>query len=203
MSRAPRIHVSAAITCLAWEGGSAAPSAEVWTFFLRGGGMRAVPGCIGPGIPTGFRLKAQGCEARATLGNRRPRIQPQRGCVSIPNVVLHSPNEDGRTIQPFGNLSQIRVQPPTKLLIPKKWTTVFGGEDEVNVNDRQGLGHRFPFIRGRNPVGVVAFAVYLPRVARTSQPWALRRNPFGIFSRIFPNSRGLKSPCNGVNQPNR
>ena len=32
-------------------------------------------------IPTGFRLKAQGCEARATLGERRPEFrQPQRGC---------------------------------------------------------------------------------------------------------------------------
>src|SRR5688500_13331495 len=30
-------------------------------------------------IPTGFRPTAQGCEERATLGNHRPRSQPQRG----------------------------------------------------------------------------------------------------------------------------
>ena len=34
-----------------------------------------------PGIPTGFRPKAQGCEARVTLGHRsaKPPL-PQRGC---------------------------------------------------------------------------------------------------------------------------
>src|ERR1039458_1820481 len=33
---------------------------------------------------------------------------------------------------------------------------------------------------GHNPVGVGAFWSSSPRVARCSQPWALRRNPFGI-----------------------
>ena len=33
---------------------------------------------------------------------------------------------------------------------------------------------------GRNPVGVDAQFRSSPRVARGSQPWALRRNPFGI-----------------------
>jgi hypothetical protein len=33
---------------------------------------------------------------------------------------------------------------------------------------------------GRNPVGVGAIWPSSPRVARCSQPWALRRNPFGI-----------------------
>ena len=42
-------------------------------------------------------------------------------------------------------------------------------------------------ISGRNPVGVVAYAVHLPRVARPSQPWALSRNPFGIL----PNNYGM------------
>src|SRR6266566_9863620 len=31
-----------------------------------------------------------------------------------------------------------------------------------------------------NPVGVELVSVHLPRVARSSQPWALLRNPFGI-----------------------
>ena len=34
-----------------------------------------------PGIPKGFRRKAQGCEERATLGTRVNQQQPQRGCV--------------------------------------------------------------------------------------------------------------------------
>ena len=33
---------------------------------------------------------------------------------------------------------------------------------------------------GRNPVGVGLVPNRLPRVARSSQPWALRQNPFGI-----------------------
>ena len=33
-----------------------------------------------PPIPKGLRPKAQGCEERATLGNRLAKQQPQRGC---------------------------------------------------------------------------------------------------------------------------
>jgi len=34
----------------------------------------------GSPIPTGLRGKAQGCEARATLGKNGRNDQPQRGC---------------------------------------------------------------------------------------------------------------------------
>ena len=37
-------------------------------------------------IPKGFRNKAQGCDVGATLGNRWSNSQPQRGCVSVPNI---------------------------------------------------------------------------------------------------------------------
>ena len=47
-----------------------------------------------PRIPTGFRPKAQGCEARATLGQRpQKNSQPQRGCghsVSLPHARCES-----------------------------------------------------------------------------------------------------------------
>jgi len=43
----------------------------------------------------------------------------------------------------------------------------------------RGCGLRSPLCR-RNPVGVDLARVPFPRVARCSQPWALRRNPFGI-----------------------
>src|SRR4051794_22321354 len=33
---------------------------------------------------------------------------------------------------------------------------------------------------GRNPFGVVDLFPTIPRVARSEQPWALGRNPFGI-----------------------
>ena len=143
----------------------------VWVFFERSGGTRAVRTRTWPRIPTGFRPKAQGCEARATLGNRRSRRQPQRGCASIPTC------------------SQIRAQGFTNSRVSKKWTAVLGGDDEVKADDRQRLEQWFPVTLGRNPVGVVMLGVTLPRVARASQPWALGQNPFGISSRKCPNSR--------------
>src|SRR5439155_21131372 len=71
-------------------------------------------------IPRGFRPKAQGGEARATLGGGSIDFsQPRRGC---------------------------------------------------------GPAAR----KGHNPVGVVRYSRRFPRVARASQPWAGRHNPFGI-----------------------
>jgi hypothetical protein len=46
---------------------------------------------------------------------------------------------------------------------------------------QRGCGLRSPVNR-RNPVGVGRAWVPFPRVARCSQPWALRRNPVGIRS---------------------
>jgi hypothetical protein len=51
------------------------------------------------------------------------------------NVVLHATDEDWGTIEPFGNLSQIRGQQLTNLAVPKEWTAVFGGEDQVKANN--------------------------------------------------------------------
>jgi len=81
------------------------------------------------GIPTGFRLKAQGCEARATLG------KPQ-----------------GKGFNPDGVASLSRRA-------------------------------------GHNPVGVEPFRGPRPRVARASQPWAERRNPFGIPRKVVGNAK--------------
>src|SRR6266496_731715 len=39
----------------------------------------------------------------------------------------------------------------------------------------------------RNPFGVGFLLARFPKVARASQPWALRRNPFGIHSRNLRN----------------
>src|SRR5262245_31861267 len=78
---------------------------------------KAGSGCVREKIPKGFRLRAQGCEGRATLGMPERVFQPQRGCAK--------------------DLRDERV--------------------------------RFAMV----PKGV-------PRVARSSQPWALRRNPVGV-----------------------
>jgi len=42
----------------------------------------AIPtGAADQAIPTGLYPSAQGCEARATMGNHQKIIQPQRGCI--------------------------------------------------------------------------------------------------------------------------
>ena len=43
--------------------------------------VTAVAQRVHPRIPKGFRPKAQGCDAGATLGNVGLKSQPQRGCV--------------------------------------------------------------------------------------------------------------------------
>jgi len=83
----------------------------------------------GSSIPKGLCPPAQGCEERATLGQR---------CSKIPN-----PN---------------------------------GVESE-------SLARRSPSV-GLNPVGVGNSSMRSSRVARSSQPWALLRNPFGIEFRV-------------------
>jgi hypothetical protein len=44
--------------------------------------------------------------------------------------------------------------------------------------------------KGRNSVGVGRALRYLPKVASSSQPWALRRNPVGIWLCAWPGVAG-------------
>src|SRR5687767_10086687 len=91
---------------------------------LLAGANQVLEERVFPLIPTGFRNKAQGCEERATLGNRSKGQNPNR--VSASKTMCAA---------------------------------------------------------CRNPVGVVGLgSSYLPRVARSSQPWASGCNPFGIGS---------------------
>jgi len=83
-----------------------------------------------PGIPTGFRPKAQGCEAQATLGYRPTNIINPNGVAAIP----------------FSSIAR-------------------------------DVCH--------NLAGVVNLFRRIPRVARSSQPWADGHNPFGIGKRRF------------------
>jgi len=69
------------------------------------------------------------------------------------------------------SVSKPRVAPPA---LP--WVTV-----AVGTQPQRGCGHsggrRHP---SHNPVGVGEYVFRSPRVARSSQPWALGHNPFGI-----------------------
>src|SRR6266496_2630092 len=57
------------------------------------------------------------------------------------HVVFHSPGEDGRTIELFRDTAEIRVERVARGFVAQKRTTVFGGEDEMNVNGGKGLWH--------------------------------------------------------------
>jgi len=57
------------------------------------------------------------------------------------HVVFHSPGEDGRTIELFRDTAEVRVERVARGFVAQKLTTVFGGEDEMNVNGGKGLWH--------------------------------------------------------------
>src|SRR5258708_10759406 len=50
----------------------------------------------------------------------------------------------------------------------------------MNRNRRERLWHGVIGFKGRNSFGVEAPCARIPRVGRSSQHWALWRNPFGI-----------------------
>ncbi len=83
---------------------------------------------------------------------------------------------------------------PRRTRIPRGFRPKAQGCDE-----RATLGHMFKHSsqpqrgcgpaawKGHNPVGVVRYSRRFPRVARASQPWAGRHNPFGIaLGEILP-----------------
>src|SRR6266498_61745 len=57
------------------------------------------------------------------------------------HVVFHSPSENGRTIELFRDPAEIRVERVARGFVAQERTTVFGGEDEMNVNGGKGLWH--------------------------------------------------------------
>ena len=57
------------------------------------------------------------------------------------HVVFHSPGEDRRTIELFGDAAEIRVERVARRFVAQQRPAVFGGEDEVDVNGGKGLWH--------------------------------------------------------------
>ena len=79
--------------------------------------------------PTAFRPSAQGCEARATLGNRRRKITTPTGLWPVPNlpqprwgwvkIIRHKPRVASQTRQPWAeghNPVGIENQPTRPIL---------------------------------------------------------------------------------------
>ena len=56
-------------------------------------------------------------------------------------MVFHSPGEDRRTIELFGDAAEIRVERVARRFVAQQLPAVFGGEDEVDVNGGKGLWH--------------------------------------------------------------
>ena len=50
------------------------------------------------------------------------------------DMVFHTADEDGRAIELFGNTAEIRVEGIASGFVPQDWATIFGGENEMNVN---------------------------------------------------------------------
>jgi hypothetical protein len=58
------------------------------------------------------------------------------------HVVFHAADEEGRAIELFGDAAEIRVERVAHRFVVQKWSAVFGGKDEMNVNGGKGLWHR-------------------------------------------------------------
>src|SRR5438874_3775240 len=86
------------------------------------------------------------------------------------HVVFHSPGENGRTIELFRDTAEIRVERVARGFVAQERTTVFGGEDEMNVNGGKGLWHVERVWCGAsfaNPKGIVTIS---PGLRGTSYP---------------------------------
>jgi hypothetical protein len=57
------------------------------------------------------------------------------------HMVLHAADEDGRTIELFGDAAEIRMERVARGFVAQQRTAVFGGENEMNVNGGKGLRH--------------------------------------------------------------
>jgi hypothetical protein len=55
------------------------------------------------------------------------------------DVVFHPTDEEGRTIELFGDAAEIRVEHVARGFFAQERTAVFGGEDQMNVNGGKGL----------------------------------------------------------------
>src|SRR5262245_7114201 len=53
------------------------------------------------------------------------------------DVVFYAANADGWTIELLGDAAQIRMECLARGFVAQKRTTIFGGEDEMNVNSRE------------------------------------------------------------------
>ena len=76
-------------------------------------------------------------------------------------MILHAANQNGRTIELFGDAAEIRVERVARDFVAQERPAVFGGEDQMNVNGGKGLGHSGRVVNPRlsaNSNGIVSFS---------------------------------------------
>ncbi len=57
------------------------------------------------------------------------------------DVIFHAADEESRAIELFGSAAEIFVERVADRFVAQEWAPVFGGENEVDVNRGEGLGH--------------------------------------------------------------
>jgi hypothetical protein len=57
------------------------------------------------------------------------------------DMIFNATDQERRTFQGFGNTAELRMQCVAHRLVGEKWATFFGGENQMDVNGGEGLGH--------------------------------------------------------------
>ncbi len=186
---------------------------KIWQIELRTERLASASArCVELRIPTGFRPKAQGCEARATLGPRPARLT-NRNAVAARLSTGGAPTSSPRH-EPWDQALRISPAPSGAADLPSRRSFAPGGADTIdpiNHGSRRGLpalaAPQLPESGSR---------VFQPRsvsVSRNSKPLEFEGfgncGEFATIKRLAgepalvpipSNSTELKTPANAIGQ---
>ena len=77
------------------------------------------------------------------------------------DMILDAAHQNGRAFQSLGNFAEMSVQGNSETGVSEPRATIFGGEDQVDVNDREGLRHGRSEL-GATPLGLCREAAGYP-----------------------------------------
>jgi len=94
-------------------------------------------------------------------------------------MVRYTAYAQNRTIKTVTCAAQVLVQFFANKLVTEKWLPIFRGEDDVNIDLGERLGHGSGL--DGTPSGYVCLGGSLSQGSREArQPWAMRLNHFGV-----------------------